>query len=425
QQEAATRKLANPDASFAEMREAVEAVATELQALTGPVEAPALAAALADMGHADFAAADRLLAAVESRGEGKAAYARAIIAGIDYRLADARRLFERAAQLDPDTDKRLVNAAMACGATGDFQSAARWADQALARAQRRGDRLETVRAATCLGVALQGVGDFQRAGAAHQLAFDHAVTLDEDSNEFLAAHSNLGLFLLTMVDPRSEQLLRRVVDVTERRRGRDTPSYATAIGNYACVCRLTNRWDEAERLFEMARDIFAAKLGRRSPAYTRQLAQLGMTRAMRMPFAGADQMVVEALEIDREVLGQQHPEYGAKLAMLGGLRVGQQRFAEAESLFRQALAIAERTFGPNHPETAGSRFGLANALAMQQRLPEALPLLEHAEQVFRTSYGPQHPQTQQAGMALNQVRTMIGPTNPMERIFPSWFVRRS
>ncbi len=83
--------------------------------------------------------------------------------------------------------------------------------------------------------------------------------------------------------------------------------YATAIGNFACVCRLTNRWDEAERLFETARDIFAAKLGRRSPAYTRQLAQLGMTRTMRMPFAGADQLVTDAIGDGLAILSDVSP----------------------------------------------------------------------------------------------------------------------
>ena len=133
----------------------------------GPSDEPAVAAALAGMGHGDFAAADRLLAAIESattrakaRRSTPAQSSPASTTGSWMRGACSSG---RPSSI-PTPTSGWSTRRWPSGSSGDFPAAVRWAEQALERAQRRGDRLETVRAATCLGAALQGTGDFQRAG---------------------------------------------------------------------------------------------------------------------------------------------------------------------------------------------------------------------------------------------------------------------
>ena len=414
-QEEVARKIRDPDASYAELREAVEEIAQELLGIATDAQREAAHQAVDEMGRGTFDRATALLDDIAAAGddrEGGAVYCRAKIASLGFRLSEARALFERAAELQPDADKRLVNAAMACWSDGDFRGAMRYAERAIERAERRGIAAEIVRASICLGTARVAMGDQTGAGEPLRHAYQQAQGLEKCSKEHFNALVTYGHYLAQMMDlPAAERVLRQAVEVSNEVKGRDSLYYATAIATISPLLRLMGQLPEADALLSVAADITSKKLGRRNPAYSRIIAQQALNRSIQMRHVEADTSVSEALGIDRDTLGENHPIYASTLAIQSQILLNQQKLHEAETGFRRAEALMIERVGPNHAEVGSIRLALGHALAMSRRFGEALPYLEAGEQTLRSAFGPAHPQARQAAMVLQQVRAACGFQN--------------
>jgi tetratricopeptide (TPR) repeat protein len=138
----------------------------------------------------------------------------------------------------------------------------------------------------------------------------------------------------------AEALIRRVVDIDEKRLGENHPDFASALNNLGQLLQHTNRASEAEPLMR------------------------------------------RALAIDEQGFGPNHFNVARDLNNLATLLQATNRLSEAEPLMRRALAIDEQIFGPDHPMLATHLNNLATLLQDTNRLAEAEPVMRRVVEIL-------------------------------------------
>ncbi|HKI05713.1 MAG TPA: tetratricopeptide repeat protein [Thermoanaerobaculia bacterium] len=212
--------------------------------------------------------------------------------------------------------------------------------------------------------------------------------------------NDLGVLLLTKaLVAEAEPLIRRALDIDEKRFGPGHSNIAIRLNNLAQLLQDTNRLAEAEPLMRRALDIDEKNFGPEHPNIARDLNNLARLLHDTNHLDEAEPLMRQALDINEKSLGPEHPYVAILLNNLSLLLQDTNRLAEAEPLIRRALDINEKSFGPEHPDVASCLNNLARLLHATNRLAEAEPLMPWMLAIlldFARRTGHDHPHLQTA-----------------------------
>jgi len=220
--------------------------------------------------------------------------------------------------------------------------------------------------------------------------------------------------------PQAEPLLRRALELDEKKFGPDHPEVAIRLNNLAELLRATHRPAEAEPLYRRALAISEKRFGPAHPDVATCLNNLALLLQATNRLAEAEPLMRRALAIDEQSYGPEHPNVARDLNNLAQLLQATNRLAEAEPLMRRALAIDEQSYGPEHPSFAIRVNNLASLLQATNRLAEAEPLMRRALAIDEQSYGPEHPEV---AIRLNNLASLLQATNRLAEAEP--LIRRA
>lgn len=216
----------------------------------------------------------------------------------------------------------------------------------------------------------------------------------------------------------AEPLMRRALELDEKRLGPDHPNVSILLGNLAVLLLDTNRSAEAEPLMRRALELDERSLGPDHPNVARGLGNLAMLLQANHRLEEAESLIRRALDLDERSLGPDHPNVAIRLNNLAVLLHDTNRLEEAEPLMRRVLELDEERFGPDHPNVAIGLNNLAVLLQDTNRLEEAELLMRQALKSDEKSFGPNHPYVARGlnNLALLFVRTnLLGKAEPLMR----------
>ena len=203
---------------------------------------------------------------------------------------------------------------------------------------------------------------------------EEAVRLTEvefgNENELTGQRLNeIGYLLYCLGDyKKSEESLKRSLEVCEKALGPDHPDVATALNNLADLYIVINSdgdYTEEEALLKRSLDIREKSLGTDHPDVAKSLISLSNLHIESnyldedSEYQKAEELLKRALNIRETALGPDHPDVAESLDALGylfeGIFVlnnGEGDYEKAEDFFKRALDIYEKALGPDHPNVA-------------------------------------------------------------------------
>lgn len=189
----------------------------------------------------------------------------------------------------------------------------------------------------------------------------------------------------------TEPIMRRALEIGEKKLGPKHPTVATYLNNLAGLLRETNRLQEAEPLYRRALDIDEKNYEPNHPGIAIGLNNLALLLHTTDRFQEAEPLYGNAVEIHENCFGPYHPNVATSLSNLAGLLRDTNRLQEAETLYYRALEIDEKSFGHDHPKVATRLNNLASLLQDTNQLKEAETHYLRALIIFETSLPEGHP----------------------------------
>jgi len=247
--------------------------------------------------------------------------------------------------------------------------------------------------------------------------------LDIDEKRFGAEHPKVAIRLNNLAQllkatnrlAEAEPLMRRVIAIFESSLGKHHPNMAAALNNLAQLLQDTNRLAEAEALMQRVVALFESSLGEHHPNVAAALNNLAQLLKDTNRLAEAEPLMRRALDIDEKSFGTEHPDVAIRLNNLAAMFQDMNRFVEAEPLMRRALDIDEKSFGTEHPKVARDLNNLAALLTDTNRLAEAEPLMRRALDIDEKSLGTEHPKV---ARDLNNLAQLLKDTNRLAEAEP-------
>jgi tetratricopeptide (TPR) repeat protein len=213
----------------------------------------------------------------------------------------------------------------------------------------------------------------------------------------------------------AEALIRRVVEIDEKRLGENHPDLASALNNLGQLLEYTNRAAEAEPLMRRALAIDEQSFDPNHPKVARDLNNLATLLHATNRLSEAEPLMRRALTIDEQVLGPDHPTLAVHLNNLVALLQDTNRLAEAESPMRRVVEILETSFGGDHPDVGKALNNLAQLLQATNRRTEAEPLMWRVIEIFERCFGADHPNV---GIALDNLAGLLRSTDRLSEAEP-------
>ena len=168
-------------------------------------------------------------------------------------------------------------------------------------------------------------------------------------------------------------------------------AYASELNNYGVFLLSMKRLEPAGDAFEEAQRIFDAKLGATHPNSIAVTVNRGTLAERRHKLARAAELYQMAVDLDTAHFGRNHFRVALDLNSLGVFEHRRHHYAEAERLLREAASILRTTWGADHPEVGIVSSNLARTLWRQKRYGDAGPLLAEAIRVLENAYGKDSP----------------------------------
>ena len=159
----------------------------------------------------------------------------------------------------------------------------------------------------------------------------------------------------------------------ERREGKKSVAYATALSHQAHVLMLLNAFERAQRLFNEALEIYRTSADSR--AIARTLNNIGEANKFEGKKKAAEEFYDKALVIQEQSLPADDVDVAITLANLSQIKDDLQI---RERLLERALAIQEKALGESDLTIAGTLQSLAAVLEDQRRAKEAEEHLRRA-----------------------------------------------
>lgn len=351
-------KLADLDQSYAQAQETIAGLEADLARYGNTLDPAIRDAAEQAIDAGDFDAAERAYAKITDHGEmeikrtAAAYFQRGKIAEEQIRWQDARRHYDRAAELDPSADHHSRAARIALR-LGDYTRAEAIVRLGLEISKAEKNDFETSNWLNNLGLCCHQQGRNEEAETHLRQAIAMTLaTLGEHHHEYATRLNNLGCVLRDLHRPtEAEPLFRQAIEIDKKTIGQQHSDYAIHLNNLAYMLRDMGQLQEAEPLFREAIEIDEATIGTGHPDYAIHLNNLA-TLLLEMgnpldaePHAHQAQRVLEA------ALGDEHPSYNLGLNALGRIHQALGREDEAREIFGRAIPRLQQTLGTDHALT--------------------------------------------------------------------------
>src|SRR6185369_2726387 len=355
---------------------------------------------------------DQLEAALRSFAETQDPKDKGISAYLKGQYADAEKLLNKAAEKN---ESDFVETLRYLGETqyeaGKYQAAAETLRKALSL---QGDDVVLL---TLLGNSFVELADWNEAEQMIRRSLDINEKRYGPEHPSVATDLNnlARLFFATDRLTNAELLMRRSLAIDENSFGAEDPTVAIDLNNLAILLWATDRPAKAEPLTRRALAIDEKCLGAEHPAVSRDLNTLGQLLQDTNQLAEAEPLMRRALAIDETSFGADHPTIAIRLNNLALLLEDMERFSEAEPLMRRALAIEEKSFGADHPKVATALNNMAVLLLRTKRATDAEPLIRRALEIDEKSLGADSPIV---ARDLNTLATLLHSTNRLAEADP-------
>jgi CHAT domain-containing protein/Tfp pilus assembly protein PilF len=175
----------------------------------------------------------------------------------------------------------------------------------------------------------------------------------EDHLDLAFALNNLGALYKKKGDyAQAESMLRRALEIREKRLKPDDPAIAQSQNNLASLYADQGDQDRAAQLHQRVLEIRKKTLGPEDVLTAQSMNNLASAYQDLGELKQAEPLYESALEIYRKRLGHEHADVAQTLNNLAVLTLLKGDYAKAEPLYQRALEIRETKLGPRHPLVA-------------------------------------------------------------------------
>ena len=175
-----------------------------------------------------------------------------------------------------------------------------------------------------------------------------------------------------------EAAYRAAIAAYEEESPLDELELGAALNNLMSTIGTMGKFAEALEIGERALQIRSATLGPAHPEIGTLLTNMGTTYALSGDLARAEAVQRRSLQILRAGLPARHERIAFPLGALGDLALGRADYDGAAAFYDEARQIWEQHFGPAHPSVLIMQERLATALYFQGALAPAHALAERA-----------------------------------------------
>ena len=257
--------------------------------------------------------------------------------------------------------------------------------QAVADAEKGGDKEALIKARIALGFNQYMNGDYEKASASYRQSLSEAEALHGEPHDLVAA-SMRGLadsiFELDQA-AKAERLYRQALAIERGLHGEQHADTARTLHDLGILLYYQARYDEAEKLYRQSLSTYRSLYGEQHAAVAQGLNDLAVLLYDTGRFEAAIQSYEEAVSIYRKVYGAQHSEYASGIYNLGRVLLITGKFRQAEGYLRQALAIDRQRLAANHEDLILPLNSLSMLALARGNLAEAETLLVEALRIAR------------------------------------------
>ncbi len=373
----------------------------------------------------DYATALQRLRSAEATLAQQPRVAAAQLLGLRVDLADALRLdgkLHEAADLVatvlasvPVDARRLRSRGLALQAQvltdlGDFDSAERSAQAALAQDAALADPVASARDSDVLAELSYARGDFEVAVTRFSAVLAAQRALHGEVHTAVAqAQQDLGV-ALTGAGRYAAALdaLAAAHALYVKLLGPEHPAVASVLMNWGDALRQSDQPDAAEPKYRAALALDEKQLGADHPQTLLALNSLATLLAQRGQDDAAQALFERVLAGNRRLFGEHNGKLVPTMIALAGLAARRGDYAGSIAHDREALALADAALGPDNASGDVARRDLGYTLAMHGDTAAGIPLLRSALEHQRARYGEQHPEVILLGARLAQVLACTG-----------------
>ena len=225
----------------------------------------------------------------------------------------------------------------------------------------------------------------------HVLQVVDALGLSQSSNAALysafLAHNLVSQGKLDEADP----LIRRSLDLYEKRLGTDHPRYAGALKTRASIEALRGQDQDAEKHYRQALTIDERVVGPQSSAVADDLMNLVplLKRSGKRQLANAN--IERALAIRVAEFGAESPVTTGAILASAQMAYETGQYDEARRLVDRALQIQERGFGSKHHTMVAGWIFMSRLDIAQGKLDDAAGSMARAAEILATALPPDNP----------------------------------
>jgi tetratricopeptide (TPR) repeat protein len=208
----------------------------------------------------------------------------------------------------------------------------------------------------------------------------------------------------------------RVLEMQEKRLGKDHLDVTNSLDHLAYLYRETGRYDEAESFYKRALSIREKSVGVNHPSFALSLHHLGNLYRLVGKYAQAEDLLKQALEIQERVIKKEHPDIALSFNTIGLLFISTGRYVEAEPLLKKALEIREKVLRKDHPDIARCINNLGWLYFLTGRYTEAEISYQKALEMRERESGKDHPDLAITLQNLGMLYTSTGRYNEAEEM---------
>ena len=181
----------------------------------------------------------------------------------------------------------------------------------------------------------------------------------------------------------AESLTREALQTKENLLGPKDPELMMECQNLAAILFTRGFSKEAGTLYARDLDLVRNALGKNHPEYLSRLNNLAMFELRHGDESKAEALAGELVQRSEVILGPLHPKLAHRHQTLGFILRIREKWTQAETAFQESLAIRHHHFGENHSETALSYFQLGVLEAARQEPVLAELFLRKALEIQR------------------------------------------
>ncbi len=182
-----------------------------------------------------------------------------------------------------------------------------------------------------------------------------------------------------------------VLDIREKKLGKEHPDYASILNNLAGIYQFTGEYDLAISMFEEAKKIFGQVYGVKSKEYAQALHNLANVYFETGNFNQAELFYTEALNILEKENGRNDPQSAATINCLGNLYSVMGLKDKALSLYQEALAVLTTNLGGNDINVTACLNNIAEIFSEKGQFEQAENYYLKSKQILENTFGKESP----------------------------------